>query len=35
MKSGIIYDGPSAYDGKPIVVIATWSDRNSKTVDQK
>ena len=31
MKSGIIYDGPSAYDGKPIVVIATWSKRNSKT----
>jgi hypothetical protein len=31
MKNGIIYDGPSAYDGKPIVVIATWSDRNSKT----
>ncbi len=31
MKSGIIYEGPSAYDGKPIVVIATWSKRNSKT----
>jgi hypothetical protein len=31
MKSGIIYDGPSAYDGKPIVVIATWSKRNTKT----
>ena len=31
MKSGIIYEGPSAYDGKPIVVIATWSNRNSKT----
>ena len=31
MKNGIIYDGPSAYDGKPIVVIATWSKRNSKT----
>src|SRR6056297_2443677 len=31
MKSGIIYEGPSAYDGKPIVVIATWSKRNAKT----
>ena len=31
MKSGIIYQGPSLIDGKPIVVIATYSDRNSKT----
>jgi len=31
MKSGIIYEGPSAYDGKPIVVIATHSNRNRKT----
>lgn len=31
MKSGIIYNGPSLLDGKPIVVIATYSDRNSKT----
>lgn len=31
MKNGIIYEGPSAYDGKPIVVIATWSNRNRKT----
>jgi hypothetical protein len=28
---GIIYQGPSLYDGKPIVVIATYSDRNTKT----
>lgn len=31
MQNGIIYEGPSLYDGKPIVVIATWSKRNSKT----
>jgi hypothetical protein len=31
MKSGIIYNGPSRIDGKPIVVIATYSDRNKKT----
>ena len=31
MKSGIIYNGPSLLDGKPIVVIATYSDRNAKT----
>mgnify|MGYP003629460903 CR=1 FL=1 len=31
MKSGIIYKGPSLLDGKPIVVIATLSNRNSKT----
>jgi len=31
MKSGIIYQGPSLYDGAPIVVIATYSDRNTKT----
>ena len=31
MKSGIIYRGPSLYDGAPIVVIATYSTRNSKT----
>ena len=31
MKSGIIYNGPSLLDGKPIVVIATFSDRNTKT----
>ena len=31
MKSGIIYKGPSLLDGKPIVAIATWSKRNTKT----
>ena len=31
MKSGIIYNGPSLLDGKPIVVIAVYSDRNPKT----
>ena len=31
MKSGTIYKGPSRIDGKPIVVIATYSDRNTKT----
>jgi hypothetical protein len=31
MKSGIIYNGPSLLDGKPIVVIATYSKRNAKT----
>jgi hypothetical protein len=31
MKSGIIYHGPSLYDGAPIVVIATFTKSNSKT----
>ena len=31
MNKGIIYNGPSLLDGKPIVVIATYSDRNPKT----
>ncbi len=31
MKSGVIYKGPSKYDGAPIVVIALYSARNSKT----
>lgn len=31
MKSGVIYQGPSLIDGKPIVVIAVYSDRNRKT----
>jgi len=31
MKSGIIYKGQSLLDGKPIVAIATYSDRNTKT----
>lgn len=30
-KNGIIYNGPSLLDGAPIVVIATYSDRNTKT----
>jgi len=31
MDSGIIYRGPSLIDGAPIVAIATYSSRNSKT----
>jgi len=31
MDKGIIYKGPSLLDGEPIVVIATDSDRNTKT----
>ncbi len=31
LKSGIIYEGPSALDAKPIVVIAIYSNRNRKT----
>ena len=31
MKSAIIYNGPSLLDGKPIIVIATFSKRNRKT----
>ena len=31
MKHAIIYNGPSLLDGKPIVVIATYSNRNTKT----
>jgi hypothetical protein len=31
MKSGIIYRGPSLYDGAPIIVIANFSKRNRKT----
>ena len=30
-NSGIIYQGPSLIDGAPIVVIATYSKRNTKT----
>lgn len=29
MKSGIIYKGPSLLDGQPIVVVATYSNRNA------
>ena len=31
MDKGIIYKGPSLLDGQPIVVIGTYSNRNSKT----
>jgi len=31
MDSGVIYRGPSLYDGAPIVVVAAWSKRNRKT----
>jgi hypothetical protein len=31
MKSGILYRGPSEIDGQPIVAIATYSNRNTKT----
>ena len=30
-NAGIIYNGPSLIDGSPIVVIATYSNRNTKT----
>lgn len=31
MKSGVIYRGPSLYDGAPIVVVASFTTGNSKT----
>jgi len=31
LRAGIIYQGPSLLDGLPIVAIATYSDRNTKT----
>lgn len=31
MQHAIIYNGPSLLDGKPIVAIATYSNRNTKT----
>jgi hypothetical protein len=31
MQNGIIYRGPSLYDGAPIVVVATFTKSNSKT----
>ena len=31
LRAGIIYRGPSLLDGLPIVAIATYSDRNTKT----
>jgi hypothetical protein len=33
MPGAILYQGPSQLDGKPIVVIAVWSSKNSKTGD--
>lgn len=30
-KSGILYEGPSLIDGKPIIVIATTQSKNTKT----
>ena len=31
MKHAILYNGPSLLDGEPIVMIATYSNRNTKT----
>ena len=31
LRAGIIYQGPSLLDGLPIVAIATYSDKNTKT----
>jgi len=31
LRAGTIYQGPSQIDGLPIVAIATYSDRNTKT----
>ena len=33
MSGAVIYKGPSNFDAKPIVVIAVWSSKNSKTGD--
>lgn len=33
MSGAILYQGPSNFDGEPIVVIAVWSSKNSKTGD--
>ena len=33
MPGVILYKGPSMLDGKPIVAIAVWSSKNSKTGD--
>ena len=33
MSGAVIYTGPSNFDAKPIVVIAVWSSKNSKTGD--
>lgn len=31
MDKGVIYNGPSRYDGEPIIAVATYSNRNTKT----
>ena len=31
LRAGILWEGPSLLDGLPIVAIATYSDRNTKT----
>ena len=33
MSGAVIYKAPSNFDAKPIVVIAVWSSKNSKTGD--
>ena len=33
MSGAVLYQGPSNFDGKPIVVIAVWSSANRKTGD--
>ena len=33
MPGAILYQGPSLFDGKPIVVIGIWSSKNGKTGD--
>jgi len=33
MSGAVLYQGPSNFDGKPIVVIAVWSSENRKTGD--
>ena len=33
MSGAVLYQGPSNFDAKPIVVIAVWSSKNSKTGD--
>ena len=31
LNKAILYEGPSLIDGQPIVAIATYSDKNTKT----
>ena len=35
MSGAVLYQGPSNFDGKPIVVIAVWSSKNSKTGERE